>query len=270
MFRKPPRFFDLEQKVLSFSSRPVTSCRETDSIKKVIGVMLNGYRKIPVTGRKGLSGIVTVLDVLNYCGAGEKYEIFEKEAPLDVPVGKIMAQGVVSIPHTASLQKTLEVFRQYKRGSYPVVQKGRVVGMIADWDFVKRISSPLRVKVGDAMSVRPAQARESYSISDVAKMMVRGGYRRLPVTKSGVLRGIVVPFDILSFLNGKGALASLKEQNGPIAPVVRKKLVTISPQEDLGKAARIMASLKLGGLPVVEEGELVGIITESDIVQGLV
>ena len=42
-------------------------------------------------------------------------------------------------------------------------------------------------------------------------------------------------------------------------------LVTVAPDIPLEEAARIMADNKIGGLPVVEDGRLVGIITETDI-----
>ena len=47
-------------------------------------------------------------------------------------------------------------------------------------------------------------------------------------------------------------------------------MTTVEPGQDIGQAIRLMVSKRIGGLPVVREGELVGIITESDVVQGLV
>jgi acetoin utilization protein AcuB len=47
--------------------------------------------------------------------------------------------------------------------------------------------------------------------------------------------------------------------------VMTTDLVTVTPDTLLEEAARIMADNKIGGLPVVEDGQLVGIITETDI-----
>lgn len=50
-----------------------------------------------------------------------------------------------------------------------------------------------------------------------------------------------------------------------VGDIVNKNLVTISPWESVGKAAALMNRLKIGGLPVVEDGRLVGIITSRDV-----
>jgi CBS domain-containing protein len=46
--------------------------------------------------------------------------------------------------------------------------------------------------------------------------------------------------------------------------------VTISPDADLRDAAKSLLQLKVGGLPVVEQGRLAGIITETDMIEALV
>jgi CBS domain-containing protein len=46
--------------------------------------------------------------------------------------------------------------------------------------------------------------------------------------------------------------------------------ITISPDATIGEAARLMLQHKIGGLPVVEYGELVGIITETDLCRLLI
>ena len=56
------------------------------------------------------------------------------------------------------------------------------------------------------MRKKPFFVREDYPIFDVAKIMVRGPYRRLPVVKDGILTGIVTPYDILKYLNARAKL----------------------------------------------------------------
>jgi acetoin utilization protein AcuB len=49
-----------------------------------------------------------------------------------------------------------------------------------------------------------------------------------------------------------------------VLEVTRKKVVTVEPNADVGKAARLMRENNVGSLPVVENEKLVGIITERD------
>ena len=50
-----------------------------------------------------------------------------------------------------------------------------------------------------------------------------------------------------------------------VGDVMTRNVVSVGPDTDLNEVARTMLERKIGGLPVVEDGRLVGIITESDI-----
>jgi len=265
------RFFNPERNVVGIASRGAVACEGTSSVREAVGLMLEGHRKIPVLKNKKFAGIVTVSDVLNYCGAGDKYQEFlKKKEPLKARVSTIMDRRVVPVKANYNLKKTMEVFKDFGRGSYPVLKGGRVVGMVSDWDFLKRVKWKVGVKVGEMMIKRPAQAKESYPILDAVKIMVKGGYRRLPVTKLDILTGIVLPFDALSFLESRNGVESLRKEKRNVYSIMKRDVVSVGPNEDVGRAVTLMLKHRVGGLPVVEDEELVGIITESDIVQGMV
>ncbi len=83
--------------------------------------------------------------------------------------------------------------------------------------------------------------------------------RRLPVVHRGRLVGIVAERDLL--------LAALQylQARVDVGEIMTKDLVTVSSGMDLRDAAKLMLTNRVGGLPVVDDGKLVGIITESDI-----
>jgi len=89
--------------------------------------------------------------------------------------------------------------------------------------------------------------------------MQKGGFRRVPVVKDGQLVGIITDRDLrehAGYLDQTAVKAAMSE-----------KPVTVTPATTVETAARLMLKRKIGGLPVVEEGRLVGIITSSDILQ---
>jgi acetoin utilization protein AcuB len=96
-------------------------------------------------------------------------------------------------------------------------------------------------------------------LATVQKKMKEGGFRRTPVVENGRLVGIVTDRDIRQHL---GYLEKTK-----VNVAVSEKLVTVAPQTTLEEAAKLLLKHKIGGLPVVEDGQLVGIITTSDILQ---
>jgi len=95
--------------------------------------------------------------------------------------------------------------------------------------------------------------------------------RRLPVVdKKGNLVGIVSEKDLLYASPSPATSLSVYEigyllSKLKVEEVMTRKVITVAPSAPIEEAARIMVDNKIGGLPVVENGRLVGIITETDI-----
>ncbi len=93
--------------------------------------------------------------------------------------------------------------------------------------------------------------------------------RRAPVVRDGRLAGIVCLRDLLRVLPGTIAQAETnaghESESLPVSRVMATKLVTVGADDHIETAARAMLEHKVGGLPVLHKGELVGIVTESDI-----
>jgi acetoin utilization protein AcuB len=89
--------------------------------------------------------------------------------------------------------------------------------------------------------------------------MQKGGFRRLPVVSDGELVGIITDRDTREHA---GYLDRTE-----VKAAMSKKPVTVTPATTLETAAQILLKRKIGGLPVVENGRLVGMITTSDVLQ---
>jgi acetoin utilization protein AcuB len=91
------------------------------------------------------------------------------------------------------------------------------------------------------------------------------GFRHLPVLdKDGDLVGIVDRDDLEKFLSTAGAPTVLKRQHR-VEQVMTRDVVTVTPSCPLEEAALLMVENKIGSLPVMDGGQLVGIITKTDI-----
>jgi acetoin utilization protein AcuB len=114
-------------------------------------------------------------------------------------------------------------------------------------------------------------------ILDAQEIMKKHRVRRLPVVnKRGKLLGIVTKSDILEASPSDATTLSIWELNYLLARttveqimVKAEDLITVSPNDPIERAALLMCQHKVGGLPVVEGSQLVGIITESDIFEVL-
>ena len=109
------------------------------------------------------------------------------------------------------------------------------------------------------MSHPPVTISPSASLASARATMQAGHFRRLPVEDAGQLVGIVTDRDI----RGQAGIEARTRVNMAMtAPAV-----TVSPDTPVEEAAGLMLTKQIGGLPVVEAGRVVGIITVSDVVQ---
>ena len=114
--------------------------------------------------------------------------------------------------------------------------------------------------VRDRMSSPAITARPDASFQQALALMQEHGIRRLPVVDADDrLVGIVAQRDLL--------IAALRYLTSrvDVTEVMARDVVTVSPASTLADVARLMLERKIGGLPVVENSRLVGVITESDV-----
>lgn len=114
-------------------------------------------------------------------------------------------------------------------------------------------------------TVTPAE-----SIADTLALMREKKIDRLPVLEKGKLVGFVTDGDLREVSPSPATTLSIFELNyliakTPIREIAMKKVVTCHPDTQIEDAALLMREHKIGGLPVLEEGKLVGIITGYDI-----
>ena len=259
-----------QDSVLNISSKEVVCCIEDDRIIDVLASMLSGTRRVPVVDEAGeIKGIVSATDVLDFMGAGEKGRLFTNTG-LSATVRKIMESDVHCLADTDSIPVALEFFKTNGKPIHPVTAQKRLHSIVSETDIVNLVSKPTGVKASQLMSAKPMTVNEDYPIRDVAKMLCRGPYRRLPVVSNGVVMGIVTPYDVLSHLNRNGALNTLAFEAGPIKGIMNKDVAYVSPDADVYDAVKAMKVRKVSGLPVVDEdAELVGVISKRDIIEAM-
>ncbi|MDI9623480.1 MAG: CBS domain-containing protein [Methanothermobacter sp.] len=289
------RNFEHEGDVMSIAQKEVVSIPPTINIKEAAEIMVkNKFRRLPITdpGTRKLLGIITSMDILDFLGGGDKSKILEEKyddnflAAINEPVRKIMTRNVKYITLKDSITDAVEKMLKYNIGALPVVNhEKKLVGIVSERDFVFLMAGVLNDEiVADHMTENLITTTPGTPIEGASKIMVRNKFRRLPIVgeerktphpEKEKLVGIVTSTDILEFLGSNRVFETIKTNsaeealNTPVSEIMEKKVVTINSTSTLGQLYEIMAKNGIGGVPVVDYDELLGIITESDLLKAI-
>jgi acetoin utilization protein AcuB len=126
------------------------------------------------------------------------------------------------------------------------------------------------------MTLEPVTVTPDATFPECFSLLREKKIRHLPVVdKKGKLIGVLARTDLLHASPSRATTLSVFEMNFLLAnlhvqEVMSTPPVTVSEDAPLEEAARVMVQEKIGCLPVMRDGELVGLITETDIFQTFV
>jgi CBS domain-containing protein len=132
------------------------------------------------------------------------------------------------------------------------------------------------MKVRELMTNRLITVRPEVPVLEARQLMVQERIRHLLVTSDkGQLLGIVTDRDIRLNMPSKATSLSVWELNHllsrlTVGSVMTSSVMTIAPEREAAAAAQLMLDHKIGALPVIDEGRLVGIVTETDMLRAFV
>ena len=124
--------------------------------------------------------------------------------------------------------------------------------------------------VRDWMTPDPITMEPSGTLPEALALMAERNIRRLPIIEDGRLVGIVTRGDLRGAQASDATSLSKFELNYLLERVTLESImtrnpVTVTPETTIQDAASLMLRRKISGLPVMKNGRLMGIITESDI-----
>ena len=131
------------------------------------------------------------------------------------------------------------------------------------------------MKVRDLMTISCVTAPPTMPVLEARQLMIEKRIRHLLVSEGPKLVGIVTDRDIRLNLPSPATSLSVWEINYllarmTLASVMTKNVVTAESSREATEAAQLMLDHKIGALPVVDRGLLVGIITETDLLRAFV
>lgn len=185
-----------------------------------------------------------------------------------------MTSPVITVSPDTSLTEARKTIDENQIRALPVVEDEQLVGIITrrgllrlDISFlsedVSKSGVPLaEEKVSSIMTDNPITVTPQTLIPKAARLMLENKITALPVVEEGKLVGILTNSDIMRFI-----IAETPSLNKaiPIDHYMTNEVVTIDPKTTLLETHRLMGVKRIRSLPVLEDDQLVGIITRTDL-----
>ena len=285
---------DREGDIMAIATKDVVSIPPTKSIKDTAKVMMeHEFRRLPITdpGSGKLLGIVTVMDILDFFGGGKKFNIIEKKyednflAAINEPVREIMTRDLITLSTKASIGETIETMMSHQLGAIPLVDADyNLAAIVTERDIALSLAGMAgKETVQDYMSTKVFSTTPGTPLEGACKIMVRNGLRRIPVIGGEAdiskaakkLLGILTSTDVIRFLNAKELFDHLNSNLATdvlktnISEIMVKDPITIPPTTTIGELCELFAEKNIGGVPVVKDDRVVGIITERDVLRAV-
>ena len=250
------------QKIMSAEFPTVSS---DDRIADVLALMKETkYQDIPVVDGGEFLGMVSYASILR-----------KKSVTLDAKV-KGLIKGMPAVSPTMEITKIAELMVSTNSRQLPIVTGKKVTGIIQRnrlIEVARDIKALKEIKVWEIMS-NPVESVKANDLMDEAlELMIREDYRTIPVVNdmNGVV-GIVGMREIIDNNWKKdnktiGDLEKSSRSQITVESIALTSVKTIGWDEDIAAAVDMMVDNNISTIPVLEGKELVGVITEYDIIE---
>ncbi len=271
---------------MPLARKVVITISPTMRIKGAAELMVErGVRRLLVTdpGSKRLMGIVRTRDIIDFLGGGEKFRIVQEKlkgnffAAANEPVRTIMSERVIHGTTDMSIADVAGLLLRTGVGGVPILdERGQIAGIVSERDFISYVSATTGVPVSYHMTRHVITAEPDLQIREAARRMISRGVRRLPVVRGRDLVGIITSVDILRYFGTSKVFEHIRSHRVDeamsvgVEEIMTRDVLTVAPDTDMGEAAGLMRERGCGGLPVVDGDELVGIMTEHDMLELLI
>lgn len=254
---------------------PITVA-ETDDLATALQLMLwNGVRHLPVLRGKRLIGVLSQRDIL------ARHDPVFPQSMLDGKVVDAMVTDVAVTYPKEELHDAAARMSTNKYGCLPVVDAGRVVGILTTTDMLTELAwceVPGRIfdspTVDELMTTDPVVAHPDDLLLDAADRMVQRGIRHLPVVDGDrKVVGILSDRDVRSAIGNPLQWVGDEPGDDELSGARVKEHMTVDPRviersAPLERVLSILVDEHVGAIPVVDgDHALAGIISYVDVLR---
>ena len=241
------------------------------------------FHHLPVADKGRLIGMISDRDIALATGwILASYRSTEDNSGPET-VGQIMRTEIFTLPVNASVNDAAALMLDNRISAVPLLEDDKLVGIVTSTDLLRacRADSPgfdwkidPKAKVESAMSKQLHTVDPDQTMADAIDICQNGSVRHLLVVEASRLVGILSDRD-LRFGLGQEIVSDLVAQDEgrmeiprtPLSALMATEVVTIQAGEALVTAADSMLENGFSSLPVMKGHQLVGIITQTDVLR---
>lgn len=238
-----------------------TEDRASDALAKMRD---SGFQEIPV------------VDDGNYVGMISYGTMLRKRSVTPDTKVKHLISNLPTLSVTTEITKIAEIMVAENCRQLPVLNGKKVIGVVSRSGLTQiaaRMKVLKEVKVWEIMTTPVEFVRDNAMMDDALEIMRRLDIRTVPVVDSAErVVGIVGMKEIIdnhwkTDSKSFGDFAKSRKESLTVESVCFTSVVTAEWGSDVGSAAAVMGDRRFSTLPIVDEGELVGVLTEYDIIE---
>ena len=236
-----------------------------DRISDALSVMRETkYQDIPVVDNGEFMGMVSYASILR-----------KKSVTLDAKVKNFIRQ-LPSVTSDMQITKIAEMMVSNNCRQLPVVNGKKIIGIVRRTmllDIVRDIKALKEIKVWEIMSNPVESVKANDLMDDALDIMIREDYRTIPVVNdTNNVIGIVGMREIMDNNWKKenktiGDLEKSSRSQITVESIALTSVKTIAWDSDIAEAVDEMREYSISTIPVVEGKDLVGVLTEYDIIE---
>lgn len=188
-------------------------------------------------------------------------------------IDKVMAKGIVTVRKDQTVSDALKLMNKHKISRLPAIspKTGELVGIVTEKDMATKIASskyeevPLsHMRISTIMTQDVITAKPSDEKVKVLKLMVDKHIGGIPIMDGDEIIGMVTKTDFLKNIDTNPF------NETPIKEIMTNRVITVSPDDRLVHARRLMIDNDIARLVVVDSGLIMGIITAKDMAKTII
>ena len=177
-------------------------------------------------------------------------------------VKDIMVKDVITVDKDENLRHVLKLMKKHEITKVPVLENKKLIGMVTDNIIAYKLGSirkkgvpPSRLHASSVTDKEIECISPDTDVETILKKVGKPGPTMLCVVDNSNLKGVITKADLLHLVKSKKQ----------IREIMKKKIHTVSPDDRVIHARRVMITENVARLPVVEKGDLVGMISDNEI-----